>query len=91
MSKYLVAALAFAIVTLPVGGASQSPNPIINATGTWNVNPTGLAFASGILKLRQDGSTVVGSYGQGARSTASLNRAPCRSTLPGAIREAKVG
>jgi hypothetical protein len=65
MSKYLAAALAFAIATLPVGGASQSPNPAINATGNWNVNPTGLALASGMLKLRQDGSTVVGTYGQG--------------------------
>jgi hypothetical protein len=50
---------------LPVGGDPQSPNPAINATGNWNVNPTGEALASGMLRLRQDGSTVAGSYGQG--------------------------
>ena len=65
MSKYLVAALTFAILMWPVGGAPQSPSPTINATGNWNVNATGEPLASGILRLRQDGSTVVGSYGQG--------------------------
>ena len=29
MSKYMVAALAFAILMLPVGGAPQSPNPTL--------------------------------------------------------------
>jgi hypothetical protein len=64
MLRSVVTSLAFATAMLPVAGTPQSPNPIINATGNWNVNPTGEALASGVLRLRQDGSTVAGSYGQ---------------------------
>lgn len=65
MIRYFVTSLAFAIALLPVGGNPQAQNTTINTTGNWNVNATGEALASGMLKLRQDGSTVVGSYGQG--------------------------
>jgi hypothetical protein len=66
MIKSCVASLGFAIILMSVSAGAQTQNSV-DATGNWTVSPTGETFATGTVKLRQEGSTVVGSYGESGR------------------------
>ncbi len=56
----LIASLVF------LTGPAQAQNAV-NATGNWSVTASGEVFATGTVRIVQDGSTIVGTYGQGGR------------------------
>jgi|GEM_PF-1034568 hypothetical protein len=66
MIKSCAYPLSFAIVLMSVSPGAQAQSAV-NATGNWTVTPTGQSFATGTVKLQQEGSTIVGSYGQSGR------------------------
>jgi hypothetical protein len=55
------------IVSLVVVGIAASAQNAVNATGNWNVTASGEIFATGIVRLAQQGPSVTGSYGQNGR------------------------
>ncbi len=61
MIKRCVALLSITIFTPSLRTDALAQNAI-NATGNWSMTPTGEAFANGQMKMRQDGSGVVGTY-----------------------------
>ncbi len=63
MIKLLVALLGITVLGVSLSTDALAQNAI-NATGSWNMTPNGEAFANGQVKVRQDGSAVVGTYGQ---------------------------
>jgi len=66
MIKNCVAFLSIAIVLMSVGTGAKAQTAV-NATGNWSVTPTGETLATGTVKLQQEGSTIVGSYGESGR------------------------
>jgi len=63
MIKRFVALLGITILVVSLRTDALAQNAI-NATGSWSMTPSGEAFANGQVKVRQDGSAVVGTYGQ---------------------------
>ena len=61
MIKRCVALLSITILAISLRTDALAQNAI-NATGNWSMTPTGEAFANGQVKMRQDGSGVVGTY-----------------------------
>jgi hypothetical protein len=66
MIKGCVASLGVAVVLLSVNAGALAQNAV-NVTGNWTVTPTGETLAGGTVKLEQDGSSIVGTYGQGGK------------------------
>jgi hypothetical protein len=63
MIKSCVVTLCLLVALVSTGAGVQAQSSV-DATGNWNMTPNGEALTSGMLRLRQDGSTVAGSYGQ---------------------------
>jgi hypothetical protein len=64
MRSFVAFLIAMALLPASAGAQAQSPP---NVTGNWTVNPTGEALASGLLRLRQDGPNLTGTYGGGGK------------------------
>lgn len=71
MIKQFVALLGITILVVSLRTDALAQNAI-SATGNWSMTPSGEAFASGQVKVRQDGSDVVGTYGQGGHFEGKL-------------------
>ena len=63
MIKRFVTLLGITVLVVSLRTDALAQNAI-NATGSWSVTPSGEALANGQVKMRQDGSTIVGTYGQ---------------------------
>jgi hypothetical protein len=66
MIKRCIASVSIAIVLIAANAGADAQNAP-NATGNWTLTPTGETLATGTVKLQQEGSTVVGSYGESGR------------------------
>jgi hypothetical protein len=55
------------IVSLVFVSIAASAQNAVNATGNWNVTASGEIFATGIVRLAQQGASIAGSYGQNGR------------------------
>lgn len=62
MIKNCVAFVSIAMLLMSVSAQAQNA---VNATGNWSVTSTGETFATGTVKLAQEGTAVAGTYGQG--------------------------
>jgi hypothetical protein len=71
MIKSCVASLSIAIILISIKAGAEAQSAV-NATGNWTVTPTGETLATGTVRLQQDGSKVVGSYGESGRIEGKL-------------------
>jgi hypothetical protein len=66
MIKSFVVFLGMALASLPASAGAQAQTPP-NVGGNWMVSTTGETLANGVFRLRQDGSSVTGTFGGGGK------------------------